>query len=149
MKWILALTGLILLMGCLGEGPVATKYVCPDQRVVDVPGDCPRTRECEEAKTVFRYVCPDGSVKDKPGGCGGKTTVVVTTPIAEAASTGNGCASLGCPDDTLYVGSLNSDKYHECTCKWAQKISEKNLACFKSKQDAEDKGYKPCGVCNP
>lgn len=51
--------------------------------------------------------------------------------------------------DYKYVGSKNSNKYHYPTCKWAQKISPKNLVTFKSAKDAQAAGYVPCKVCKP
>ena len=51
------------------------------------------------------------------------------------------CVELGCPTDTLYVGSINSDKYYECSCGWAKNINFVNIVCFSSEQEAEDKNY--------
>ncbi len=42
--------------------------------------------------------------------------------------------------DFKYVGSKNSNKYHNPDCKWAKKISGKNLITFKTAQDAEKAG---------
>jgi len=46
-----------------------------------------------------------------------------------------------------YVGSKNSNYYHEINCKWAKRIKEKNLVCFKSKEQTTKKNYKPCNSC--
>lgn len=54
----------------------------------------------------------------------------------------------GCKDDKndcLYVGSKNSDTYHDPSCKWAKKIKPENLICYKS--ESEVKGLKPCKTC--
>jgi methylphosphotriester-DNA--protein-cysteine methyltransferase len=51
--------------------------------------------------------------------------------------------------DFKYVGSKNSNKYHNPECKWAKKISAKNLVTFKSAQEALKAGYVPCKVCKP
>jgi hypothetical protein len=48
----------------------------------------------------------------------------------------NDCLKLGCSEDTIYVGSINSDKYYECRCGWAQNINPENLACFSSDAEA-------------
>lgn len=48
-----------------------------------------------------------------------------------------------------YVGSLQSDKYHLPSCRWAEKISPVNQIWFDTKEEAEKAGYKPCGVCKP
>lgn len=57
------------------------------------------------------------------------------------------CLSLAA--DYKYVGSKSSDKYHYPDCKWAKKISAKNLVTFKTAQEALKAGYVPCKVCKP
>ncbi len=49
----------------------------------------------------------------------------------------------------VFVGSARSNKYHYPWCKWAQKISPRNLVTFSSSEDAQRRGYVPCKVCNP
>lgn len=51
--------------------------------------------------------------------------------------------------EVVYVGSVNSNKYHRLSCIWANKIKSKNLIGFKSKKDAKKYEYVPCKVCNP
>ena len=58
-------------------------------------------------------------------------------------------ASLSFAADYKYVGSANSNKFHHPTCKWALKISPKNLVTFKSVKEATQAGYVPCKVCKP
>lgn len=48
-----------------------------------------------------------------------------------------------------YVGSKKSNKFHYPYCKWAQKINPENEIWFKDRQEAIDKGYVPCKVCDP
>lgn len=52
-------------------------------------------------------------------------------------------------DSGSYVGSSNTGKFHELSCRWGQKISEKNKVTFSSRNDAISQGYQPCKVCNP
>ena len=53
-------------------------------------------------------------------------------------------------DETkYYVGSKQSNKYHLPDCKWAKKISPKNLVKFKTVAEAKKAGYVPCKVCKP
>lgn len=49
--------------------------------------------------------------------------------------------------DCVYVGSINSDKYHCPTCHHAGNILPENRICFSSKEEAEAEGYVPCKVC--
>lgn len=48
-----------------------------------------------------------------------------------------------------YWASANSDKFHDPSCEWAQKISGKNKIVFNSRDEALNSGYQPCEVCNP
>jgi len=53
-------------------------------------------------------------------------------------------------DETkYYVGSKLSNKYHLPDCKWAKKISPKNLVKFKTVAEAKKAGYVACKVCKP
>lgn len=45
--------------------------------------------------------------------------------------------------DCAFVGSRNSDLYHLPTCAPAKRIKPENIVCFASKEDAENRGYKP------
>jgi uncharacterized membrane protein YhiD involved in acid resistance len=49
--------------------------------------------------------------------------------------------------DCLFVASRNSKKYHTKDCKYGKKIKAANLVCFKSIEEAKDKGYEPAGGC--
>ncbi len=49
----------------------------------------------------------------------------------------------------IYIGSTLSDNYHYPSCRWVEKILKENEIWFSSKEDAEQKGYKPCGTCKP
>lgn len=46
-----------------------------------------------------------------------------------------------------YVGSIDSDKYHNPGCRWAKKILPENEIWFESKEAAQAAGYLPCGTC--
>jgi beta-lactamase superfamily II metal-dependent hydrolase len=48
-----------------------------------------------------------------------------------------------------YVGSTQSDKYHNPNCRYAESIAPENEIWFADKAEAEAAGYIPCGVCNP
>lgn len=49
----------------------------------------------------------------------------------------------------VFVGSVNSDKYHKPSCEWAKKILPANEVWFSSAQDAQSNGYQACKVCKP
>ncbi len=61
-------------------------------------------------------------------------------------STGT-CISLGCPENTKFVGSITSNIYHKCNCTFALRIHPENIKCFASASEAEEEGYSPCKFC--
>lgn len=46
-----------------------------------------------------------------------------------------------------FVGSKNSTKYHLPSCRFAKNIKPQNQVWFSSLEEAESRGYKPCGTC--
>lgn len=52
------------------------------------------------------------------------------------------CLNLGCPEDAIYAGSKNSDKYYQCSCRYAKTINSENIICFSSDKEAQSKNYK-------
>jgi hypothetical protein len=61
--------------------------------------------------------------------------------INTTKSTGNEDGLGEITEDCKYVGSKNSNKYHMPDSGPAKRIKEENQVCFKSKKDAENKGY--------
>lgn len=49
----------------------------------------------------------------------------------------------------VYVGSIQSDKYHSPSCRHAKNILEVNEIWFDTIEEAKKLGYQPCGVCKP
>jgi len=56
------------------------------------------------------------------------------------------CTALGCDSQTQFIGSAQSTKYHSCCSRFARMISQENLVCFRSKNEALIKGYEPGDV---
>jgi len=70
----------------------------------------------------------------------------------EAREAGRGLWAATQPtpaDEGLYVGSINSDKYHYPYCRYAQQIYPENEIWFSSATEAQAMGYSPCKVCRP
>jgi len=61
--------------------------------------------------------------------------------IFQSNNNKNPCIKLGCNENTIYVGSINSNKYYTCDCHYANRIKSKNIICFKSDKEAVEKGY--------
>ena len=50
------------------------------------------------------------------------------------------CLDIGCPEGSIYAGSINSDKFYPCDCRYAKNINEENLVCFASAEEAISDG---------
>lgn len=49
----------------------------------------------------------------------------------------------------VYVGSIDSDKYHNPNCRFAKEILPENEIWFDSVEEAQNSDYFPCGSCRP
>lgn len=53
------------------------------------------------------------------------------------------------PVNTSYVGNKNSNIFHHSWCKSVLVMKDKNKAPLNNRQEAIDKGYRPCQICKP
>lgn len=53
------------------------------------------------------------------------------------------------PTSGKFVGSINSNKYHYPSCRYAKQMKPENEIWFSSSAEARAKGYVPCKGCNP
>lgn len=53
------------------------------------------------------------------------------------------------PQSGTYVGSVDSNKYHIPSCRYAKAILPKNEIWFDSSAQAQAAGYSACKVCKP
>lgn len=79
-------------------------------------------------------------------------TVSFTTEKNESAQTNPTVVTPAAPDDDHedvgeYIGNKNSKKFHLPTCK--NLPAEKNRVYLSSRDEAIQKGYDPCGNCDP
>ncbi len=79
---------------------------------------------------------------------------VFTSAQYEAVSQNSGGQSGGDSQQPVkkegtFVGSLESDKYHDPSCRFAEKILKENEIWFDTAEEAQRAGYSPCGVCHP
>lgn len=70
--------------------------------------------------------------------------IVTETPVETEAP-----IEQEAPAEHAFVGSRLSDKYHDPSCRYAQKIDPENCIGWGSAEAAEADGYAPCKVCNP
>ncbi len=68
-----------------------------------------------------------------------KELIIIQNPSAKSVSTEAVAGKQG-----MFVGSLNSNKYHWPDCSFAKRISEENKIWFSSEQEAQDAGYVKC-----
>lgn len=72
-------------------------------------------------------VCPDGSVVVRiPPDC----------DFEECPDSNNPCYEIGCSSESIYAGSINSDKYYSCDCRWAKNLLPENVVCYKTDEQA-------------
>lgn len=48
-----------------------------------------------------------------------------------------------------FIGNKKSKIYHKNICWCIKQMNKNNIAYFSSANEAESKGYKPCGRCKP
>ncbi len=53
------------------------------------------------------------------------------------------------PGKPVYVGSLSSSVFHLSDCEAVASIAKANLVTYFSREDAVNKGKRPCKICNP
>ena len=94
-------------------------------------------------------ICPDFFIKGAVQSSQNKNSL---QPGAEESVLGNSDAAkknILEEKEKMFVGSKNSEVYHEPDCPYAKKILEKNKVWFSSKKDAENRGYRGGKCCNP
>lgn len=63
---------------------------------------------------------------------------------------GGGEAEKQIPEEYSYVLNTNSKRFHKPDCKSVPKMKEENKDYYTgSREELIQKGYKPCGSCNP
>ena len=50
-------------------------------------------------------------------------------------------------DDHAYTGNTNTYKFHRLSCRYAG--CKNCTARFKTREEAINAGYRPCGICEP
>jgi hypothetical protein len=63
------------------------------------------------------------------------------TPYIEPTSP----PAVECP----YIGNSNTGKFHHFWCSSVDDMKEEHKVCLQSREEAINKGYEPCGNCNP
>ena len=70
-------------------------------------------------------------------------TAIVTITVAPGPTqeaTTEGCA---------YIGNRNTKVFHRPTCSSVNQMAEHNKVCLSSREEAIERGFRPCQRCNP
>ena len=51
--------------------------------------------------------------------------------------------------EAMYIGNKKSMRFHVPTCRAVAQMKEKNKVEFSSREEAVERGFIPCGDCNP
>ncbi|MBU0761419.1 MAG: hypothetical protein KKD39_00190 [Candidatus Altiarchaeota archaeon] len=119
----------LLVCGCLSNEVVRERFICPDQSIVDNPGDCDfssvKSGEC---------VCPQEEI-DEP-------------EITSLSETVENTSVAHCPPGFRYLASRQSNLFHVCGCFRANRIKPENAIYFKDEVEAIMSGRKPASCFN-
>lgn len=85
----------------------------------------------------YKYVATQATETTKPAETVAETTAAETTSPETPAQSG------------AYVGSINSDVFHNPNCSYVKSILPENMIWFSSREDAIAQGKRPCKRCNP
>jgi competence protein ComEC len=66
--------------------------------------------------------------------------IVTITPAPTQEATTEGCA---------YIGNRNTKVFHRPTCSSVKQMAEHNKVCLSSREEAIERGFRPCQRCNP
>jgi flagellar biosynthesis protein FlhF len=74
-------------------------------------------------------------------------TSAALTGEGRSQASGNRCLPVDKP--LPFAANRSSDVYHRMACKWTRKIKPEHRLEFNSIEEAEARGFLPCGNCNP
>ena len=128
MKRVIGIISVLLLLCCTACG--GTAY---DNSHADVTVNMPE----DDLVNGYRT----GSRSSKNSGMPDTVEAGAVTPGQSGGETDSKTA--------VFVGNKNSHVFHKPSCASAAKIKEENRISFSSRDDAVNKGYTPCGRCEP
>ena len=74
---------------------------------------------------------------------------LVAAPLSAAAETAKKDAKANDQKEEIFLADKNGADYHKKWCPLLLKIKQENRVTFKSKKEAERKGFSPCQMCMP
>lgn len=73
------------------------------------------------------------------------TVAATVTPPQRAALTPSPLTTEGCP----YIGNRNTGVFHYAGCSSVAQMAERNKVCLASREEALQRGFRPCQRCHP
>lgn len=70
-----------------------------------------------------------------------QSSIVIQNPACSNAASIQQIINQPKTEQGIFVGSVNSDKYHWPNSPWAKRISEENQIWFSSEDEAQSAGY--------
>ncbi|MEA2006898.1 MAG: hypothetical protein U9O20_01940 [Patescibacteria group bacterium] len=106
-----------------------------------------KTKKSAEIDVSLNQLAAANPKQEKLLALGGAVARKGINVVVSGENTEN-IANDGTKKECVLVGSKNSNKYHQSTCRWAEQIKPENRVCFSSVEDAQNKGYKAAKCCN-
>lgn len=151
MKRILVLfLALLLMTGCTAKPTRDESEKAAVQETIAVSGskDAASPEAPEPAEPIVQDQ-PEVPISDKTAQTSfGDSTASDIEPVAPDAPI-EASEPTSQKSSGVYVGSVDSDKYHNPSCRFAKEILPGNEIWFDSIEDAQNSGYSPCGGCHP
>ena len=130
-------------VGSSPEVPEPEEPIVQEQPEVPISDKTAQTSFGDSTASDIEPVAPDALIEaseptEQP------VSEAIASPDAEPVTETTSQKSSG-----VYVGSVDSDKYHNPGCRFAKEILPENEIWFDSIEDAQNSGYSPCGGCHP
>lgn len=77
------------------------------------------------------------------------SSTYLSSPTPSPSTNSSSSSFISPASDRSYVASVNSDKFHVPSCRYADNISDENRVYYDSRGDALSDGKSPCSSCNP
>ena len=124
--WFWLLAGILVIGGCMDA-----------EQTADDPGETTAPSTSYVAETTAPTTVPETTVPE---------TTEETAPATTAASTSAPTEK----EEYTYILNTSSKKFHRQSCGSVDTIKESNKAEFTgTREELIDKGYEPCGRCEP
>ncbi len=127
----------------IDEQPTNTATITPTESHTDTPSAVPTENPTDTPSPV-----PTENPTDTPSPTPTATDEPAEEPQTMTITLLDG-ETVEVPIDAQYCGSKKSEVYHYINCNSVSTIKKSNFVLYSSKEDAENRGKRPCKRCNP